>query len=114
MSSTRQDHPLLLTVGDRLDVDSQQQLRTLVAEGLARGYTEFLLDLQAVHAMDSAGLGALSACGRTVQQHGGHLTLMRVPQPLYALLELTRFSQCFETVVMSDRALGCPPAAEGR
>jgi anti-anti-sigma factor len=97
MPSPLPDHQVRVTVGDRLDGSTRQELETRIADGLASGSTDFLLDLQAVYVIDCVGLGALSACCRMVQQHGGRLILAQVSRPIYALLELTRLIHCFET-----------------
>jgi anti-anti-sigma factor len=105
MPSPLHEHQVRVTMGDRLDGSTRQELETRIADGLAHGSTAFLLDLQAVHVIDCAGLGALSACCRMVQQHGGRLILTQVPRPLYALLELTRLILCFDTFWRSEGEL---------
>jgi len=105
MPSPRQAHQVRVTLGDRLDGSTRQELETRIADGLAHGSTDFVLDLQAVHMIDCVGLGALSACCRMVQQHGGRLILTQVSRHLYALLELTRLILCCDTFWSRERAL---------
>src|SRR5262245_9714979 len=105
MPSPRQAHPVRVTLGDCLDGSTRQELETRIADGLAHGSTDFLLDLQAVRVIDCVGLGALSACCRMVQQLGGRLILTQVSRHLYALLELTRLILCCETFRSREREL---------
>jgi anti-anti-sigma factor len=108
MPSPLQAHQVRVTMGDRLDGSTRQELETRITDGLAHGATAFLLDLQAVHVIDCVGLGALSTCCRMVQQHGGRLILTQVSRPLYTLLELTRLILCFDTLRVPCPSLaGC-------
>jgi anti-anti-sigma factor len=96
MHATLQDNKVILTLSGRIDFSSRQHLHTLIDEWLAKGCTDFLLDLHEVGVIDSVGLGALIACSSAIQKQGGHLALTRLPKRLCELMQLTRLTHFFE------------------
>jgi anti-sigma B factor antagonist len=105
MHSTLQNNKVILTLSGRIDFSSRQRLHTLIDEGLAKGYTDFILDLHDVSFIDSSGLGALIACSSIVQKQGGHLALTRLPKLLCELMKLTRLTHFFEICDPAQAAL---------
>jgi anti-anti-sigma factor len=74
-----------LTIGRELAA-----LRDGLAGVLDAGFLRIVLDLDAVPYIDSAGVGELVACRRTVREQGGRLVLARPRGKVRDLLELTR------------------------
>ena len=95
-SSLRNAHGPVLSMSGPIDASSRMTLRAMIDEGLARGQRDFILDLQEVSFVDSAGLGALVACFSTVQKHAGTLKLVHVPKRVYELVEMTGLANFFD------------------
>jgi len=55
--------------------------------------------------MDSAGLGALIECQRTIQQHHGNLRLFGLQRPVQTLFDLMRMHHILAVYPDEDRAL---------
>ena len=103
MPLTLQENQLILPLSGRIAIASQQPLYALIDAGLRQGYTNFILDLYAVNAIDSAGLRVLLGCTNRAQQHGAHMALARVPVHISALMELTRVRRFFAMCEQADR-----------
>jgi len=64
--------------------------------GLLRGGDRVVLDLGRVNFMDSSGLGAIVALGRSLSRSGGELRLANVTPHVRTVFELTRLHRAFE------------------
>lgn len=98
-------------VSGRLTIGSElADLRAGLDALLAAGWRHIVLDLDAVPYVDSAGVGELVACRRTVRERGGQLVLARPRGRVRDLLELTRI----ETLVPVYDAINAAVEALGR
>ncbi len=97
-----------LTIGREL-ADLSEALEGV----LDAGWRRIVFDLDAVPYVDSAGVGELVACRRTVRERGGVLVLARPRGRVRDLLELTRIETLvpvFADVHGAVAALAAPDA----
>jgi anti-anti-sigma factor len=76
--------------------DRPGQLRIAVAEAVARGARQLLLDLSGVHYIDSTRLGELIASHVTVTRQAGRLVLTGTPARIEELLTMAGLGGVFE------------------
>ena len=81
------------------------QLRDVVAELLAEGKTQIVLNLAAVQYVDSSGIGELVSRRMTTHHAGGRLILLQLPQKIQDLLRLTKLLSLFEVYDDEETAL---------
>jgi len=65
-------------------------------QNFERDIKNFVLDLEAVDFMDSAGLGALIAALKRVTEHGGDMKLACLQKKPRMVFEITRAHKVFE------------------
>lgn len=94
----RQDEDVtILDLEGRLSIgEGDVQLRDAVRDLLERGSQKILLNLKAVRAMDSSGLGELVRCKATAGQRGATIKLLHVEDKVEQILEMTRLIGVFE------------------
>jgi anti-sigma B factor antagonist len=95
-SYTVKDNKSVVALSGHLDFSSRKALRAVIDENLAQGCCDFVLDLHHVDFVDSSGLGALIACYSTVRKQGGGMTLVRLPQQVHDLMEMTKLTAFFD------------------
>ena len=96
IQETKHDNTFVLTlVGDFLSEIDQSTLQEKVRVLNAQGCKYVILDLAAVHYMNSCGLGSLVAILTTMRKGGGDLKLVRVNANIMGLLTLTRLTKVF-------------------
>lgn len=88
----------LLSVSGRLDVAAAADVRMALAEALAAGDGDLLLDLSRLTALDATGLGVLVGGHRRAQRAGRVLVLRDVSPAVARLLFLTRLDKVLRTV----------------
>ena len=78
----------------------REQLRALIQGGNA----ELVVDLSAVDAIDSSGLGALISGLKAARQSGGDLRIAAPCAQVTAVLELTNLNRVLKSVESPDDA----------
>ena len=88
----------LLALSGRLVLgDESIGLRTMVDNLLTSGATRVVINLEHVHYVDSAGLGALIELHRKTKAKGGRLMLCHLGPKLKRALDIARLLPIFET-----------------
>jgi len=85
----------VLHVAGEIDVSSSDRLREQVAQLLARGRTDLVVDLTGVTFMDSTGLGLLVGTLKRVRVAGGRLVLVVDSERLLKVFRITGLTQVF-------------------
>lgn len=89
----------------RLVADTRADFRRLaleyVSQAAARGDSRISVDLGATSEIDASGLGILLFVNTRAREHGLTTHLVNVPQPVRALLDLTKLSHIFAEVSSS-------------
>ena len=87
----------ILELSGRLTVNDQPgMLKEAVAGAVRRGAKHVLLDLAAVHYIDSTRLGELIAAHVTLSRQGGQLRLVGTPTRITDLLAIAGLDGIFE------------------
>ena len=87
-------------------------LRGELASGLQPG-RHFVLSLEGIHSMDSAGIGVLVAVLKTIRKGGGRFCLVGVAPQVFSVLDMVRLTTVFEThpdLAAARAALASAPA----
>jgi anti-sigma B factor antagonist len=87
----------IVEVTGKLTIGEEVRLRQVVKDLLAEGQRLFILNLQGVPFMDSAGLGETAACKMRVAGRGGTLKLVIARRgKISEILKITGLDQAFE------------------
>ena len=95
-----------------IDASNASLLRGQLASGLQPG-RHFVLSLEGIRSMDSAGIGVLVAVLKTIRKGGGRFCLVRVAPQVFSVLEMVRLTTVFETypdLAAARAALAAAPA----
>jgi anti-sigma B factor antagonist len=96
----------LLALSGRLVLGEESSgFRATVENLLSSGATKIVVNLEGVHYVDSAGLGALIEAHRNTKARGGRLTLSNLGPNFKHALELARLLTIFETYPNEAAAL---------
>jgi anti-sigma B factor antagonist len=79
-------------------------LRDEIQDLLSKGYKQILLNLGAVDAIDSVGLGTLVGAFATVRKQDGELKLFNLPNKVADVMQMTKLYTVFD--IMKDEAAG--------
>jgi ABC-type transporter Mla MlaB component len=86
----------------RLTADTRAEFRrtalAYLAQAAMRSDTSITVDLSATSEVDASGLGILLFVQSRAKENGMTVHLARVPQPVRALLELTKLIHVFDEV----------------
>ena len=78
-------------------------LRDLVSELLNNGHKQILLNLGAVHYIDSSGLGTLVSSFTSARKQGGELKLLNLTDKVTDLMQMTKLYTVFD--IKNDEAV---------
>ncbi len=95
----------ILALNGRVTVGEVSPVREKIAELLAAGHIQIVLDLGEVDYIDSTGLGNLVISFTQVKKAGGALKLMRLNNRNVELLALTRLHTIFEVFADETNAV---------
>ena len=105
----RVDHPLgvVLTVRGELDLLAAPVLQEWLDRAM-RARAAVVIDLSGLRFIDSSGLQLLVRAERQLRDSGGQLVLVRGPQAVHRLFELTSLDSRFEFCDSTSEALRTP------
>jgi anti-anti-sigma factor len=95
------EHGRIVSMTGRLDVHAAADVRLALADAVAAGDGELVIDLASLETVDATGLGVLVGAHRRAGRAGRTLVLRDVPPPVGRILFLTRL----------DRVLRCSRSA---
>lgn len=82
------DHPVLFVYGE-IDVLTAPKLHQALEELISESPSSLVVDLANVTFIDSTGLGTLVVAHRHLEERGGKLRLVSVPERVVEVLEVT-------------------------
>jgi anti-anti-sigma factor len=95
------EHGRIVSLTGRLDVHAAADVRLALADAVASGEGDLVIDLAEVETVDATGLGVLVGAHRRAGRAGRTLVLRDVPPPVGRILFLTKL----------DRVLRCSRSA---
>ena len=96
----------VLALEGRLALGEESRgFRRAVEDIFASGITRFVINLERVNYIDSAGLGALIEVHRTTRARGGSLRLSNLSPNIKQALQLARSLSIFETFSTEAEAI---------
>ena len=95
--SIREDQGItVIEIVGEIDISCGDDLLQTCDRLLATGCRRFILDLNHVAFVDSAGLSVLVRCFKHVQSQAGRLFFAALQPPVRRVIELTRLDHAFE------------------
>lgn len=76
--------------------EDADKLRPELLEYIAKGYSQFSIDMGSLDYIDSAGIATLIAVHKGVSRLGGSITLRRIKGVVKELFEMTRLGEVFQ------------------
>lgn len=95
----------VLALAGRLDTDTSADLELAVQDFLQEGSTDFVIDLQGVGYVSSAGLRVLLAMAKSLEGKG-RMRLCGLNQTVRQVFDVSGFTQLFSISANRDAALG--------
>jgi anti-sigma B factor antagonist len=104
-ASTRQVGGVtVVDISGRIELGEESAaLRELVSELLNNGHKQILLNLGAVHYIDSSGLGTLVSSFTSARKQGGELKLLNLTDKVTDLMQMTKLYTVFD--IKNDEAV---------
>jgi len=98
-TSTRQaGNVTIVDVNGRIELgDESAALRNLILDLLRQGHNQILLNLGAVHYIDSTGLGVLVSTFTSIKKQQGQLKLLNLTDKVDDVMQLTKLYTIFDT-----------------
>jgi anti-anti-sigma factor len=114
MNFERKDPFVIARVlGASLDVGTAAEFKRLLIEAVGDRQVVLLVDLSAVHEIDSSGLGAIVAVLKSVRRFGGRVRLCGATSTIREMLELMMLHRVLplhpstEDALMAEAVVGC-------
>jgi anti-sigma B factor antagonist len=79
-------------------------LREAVHRELEAGHKNILIDMDGVTTIDSSGIGELVSTYTSVSNRGGKLKLLRIPDKVSDILQITQLISVFDSYADEDEA----------
>jgi anti-sigma B factor antagonist len=105
LTVSRRDGVAVVHVDGQLVIGNRNELKELLAQGLAGGDRRFVLDFTHTPYIDSSGLGALVTMARKARDEGGEIRLAGLNEDLRTLFELTKLDTLFRITETPEQAL---------
>jgi anti-sigma B factor antagonist len=106
VKSRRLDDVVILDLSGRITIgEGTVIIRDAMQKLLGAGHRKFLMNLEDVDYIDSAGLGELVMLFTTVRGQGGHVKLLKLTHRIRDLLQITKLLTVFDSYENETEAL---------
>lgn len=92
-----QNHVILVRLQGALDTETADSFDQALSQLIQKGKQAFLIDLQGVDYISSAGIGVLVGCLNQIQDQGGQLKLAHLTPRVARALSMLSLLDLFET-----------------
>ena len=100
------DDVVILDISGRITLgEGTITLRETLQKLLSRGERKFVMNLEHVDYIDSAGLGELITGFTTVRAQGGQLKLLKLTHRIHDLLQITKLLTVFDSFDSETEAI---------
>lgn len=86
--SGRAGSTYVIALYGELDLSNVDQVKRTLAEAEATDVSDILVDLSALHFIDSTGISLLHEAHRVSSANGGRLRMLRAPAPVHRAIEI--------------------------
>lgn len=93
---TIHEDKVLVTLYDELTVTDAADLREKLYEKIEEGYKQFVIDMDRLSFIDSAGLGILVAAHKRTKERGGQMKIRHAKGAVLEVFEMTRLTSVFD------------------
>jgi len=98
ISNKEYKHCTMVSVSGRVDSSTAPQFSQALDKLMEKGVYKFVIDMNALEYMSSAGFRALLAAQRNCKRYNrGEVVLAAVPDRIHEALELAGFTELFKT-----------------
>ena len=106
IKSRQLDDVVILDISGRITLgEGTITLRDALQKLLNRGERKFVMNLEGVDYVDSAGLGELITGFTTVRAQGGQLKLLKLTHRIHDLLQITKLLTVFDSFDSETEAI---------
>jgi anti-sigma B factor antagonist len=106
IKSRQLDDVVILDISGRITLgEGTITLRDALQKLLNRGERKFVMNLEHVDYIDSAGLGELITAFTTVRAQGGQLKLLKLTHRIHDLLQITKLLTVFDSFDSETEAI---------
>jgi anti-anti-sigma factor len=105
VSTTSHGEAIVIAVGGRVDAETAPQFEAHILELIAGGHLRLVIDLGDLDYINSSGLRALLVAGKRLKSQGGRLLLAAPRELVRQVLQISGFSNMFETCATTEEAL---------
>ncbi|HET7745960.1 MAG TPA: STAS domain-containing protein [Vicinamibacteria bacterium] len=102
----RQDGVLVIAPGGRLDVTSSTDLERRLLDHLGKGETRFVVDLEGVEYISSAGLRVLLFLAKKLKERSGRVALCALGPAVRQVFDLAGLLPIFAVEPSRQQAVG--------
>ena len=95
----------ILELAGSLDISNAHQIRQVMSRVISSESAQVVVNLQALHFIDSSGLSALVLGLKRAREYQGNLCLCNLQPPVRLIFELTRFDKVFEIFISEEEAV---------
>lgn len=115
-SDTVHDDPMIteLTLHGRLDAEGLPHVLTEVEDARAAGCTRFLVDLEEIDFIGSAGIGVFLSLVEEMQNDGGGVAFLGVPESIERIFDVLNVREFLQIRDDRDEALQGLLTGEGQ
>ncbi|HEX2696320.1 MAG TPA: STAS domain-containing protein [Anaerolineales bacterium] len=107
LSTKEFKHCNLISIGGRVDSATAPQFSQYMDDLIEKGVYKFVIDMDKLEYMSSAGFRALLAAQRNCKRYNrGEVVLAAVPERIREALELAGFTELFKTYKEPLEAVG--------
>ena len=94
-----------IELGGYLDAHNYEKLENAFEKHFAQGHYRFIMELNHLDYISSAGAGVFIGAASTCQENGGDIVLVRPTPEVQEIFELLGVYQIFKVVKESEQAL---------
>jgi anti-sigma B factor antagonist len=96
---------LLITIRGSLDTVVAYHLQEQVEKLIKKGHYKFLVNLEELDYISSAGVGLFSAIILDLQRHHGKIIFINISEQVYEVLKLTHLIEIFTIAETQEEAI---------
>ena len=99
------EHIVLLTIRGSLDTVAAYHLQERVEALVNAGHYKFLVNLQELEQISSAGVGLFSAIILDLERHHGKVVFLNISEQVYEILQMTHLIEIFTIARSQEEAI---------